>query len=211
MSASSAARAWSIELLQRLRLLLFRDGAYDGFTHDIAVAVNHIGGGIGKDVGGKLSRLTIGVKIHILIGAPFLASTSFASEIAAFVAVQREGVDADEGAALLRSSLFSASSSESSPTQGLQVVNQKFTTVTALAENSSSLFTVLPSRSLPSKAGNFCICRHRRRVVSLPAGMLHSRRPWIPAFGVLVPQSVSWFSISRIFSPPPCSSFSSRR
>ena len=47
------------ELLQRLRLLLFRDGAYDGVTHDIAVAVNHIGSGIGKDVGGKLSRLTI--------------------------------------------------------------------------------------------------------------------------------------------------------
>ena len=33
------------------------------------------------------------------------------------------------------SSLFSASSSASSPTQGLQVVNQKFTTVTALPEN----------------------------------------------------------------------------
>ena len=45
--------------LQRLRLLLFRDGSYDGFTHDIAAAVDHIGGGIGKDVGGKLSRLTI--------------------------------------------------------------------------------------------------------------------------------------------------------
>ena len=57
------------------------------------------------------------------------------------------------------SSLFSASSSESSPTQGLQVVNQKFTTVTALAENSSSLFTGFPSKSLPSKAGKgllFC-------------------------------------------------------
>ena len=47
------------ELLQRLRLLLFRDGAYDGFTHDIGVAVDHIGGGISKDVGSKLSRLTI--------------------------------------------------------------------------------------------------------------------------------------------------------
>ena len=47
------------ELLQRLRLLLFRDGAYDGFTHDIAAAVDHIGGGISKDVGSKLSRLTI--------------------------------------------------------------------------------------------------------------------------------------------------------
>ena len=34
------------ELLQCLRLLLFRDGSYDGFTHDIAAAVYHIGGGI---------------------------------------------------------------------------------------------------------------------------------------------------------------------
>ena len=47
------------ELLQRLRLLLFRDGSYYGFTHDIAVAVDHLGGGISKDVGSKLSRLTI--------------------------------------------------------------------------------------------------------------------------------------------------------
>lgn len=47
------------ELLQRLRLLLFCDGSYDGFTHDIAAAVDHIGGGISKDVGSKLSRLTI--------------------------------------------------------------------------------------------------------------------------------------------------------
>ena len=34
------------ELLQRLRLLLFCDGAYDGFTYDIAAAVDHIGGGL---------------------------------------------------------------------------------------------------------------------------------------------------------------------
>ena len=47
------------ELLQRLRLLLFRDGADDGLTHDVAAAVDHIGGGISKDVGSKLSRLTI--------------------------------------------------------------------------------------------------------------------------------------------------------
>ena len=47
------------ELLQRLRLLLFRDGAYDGVTHDIAVAVNHLGGGVGKNVCSELSRLTI--------------------------------------------------------------------------------------------------------------------------------------------------------
>ena len=34
------------------------------------------------------------------------------------------------------------------------MVNQKFTTVTALAANSLSLLTSLPSRSLPVKAGN---------------------------------------------------------
>ena len=47
------------ERLQSLRLALFRDGSYDGVAHDIAVAVDHIGGGISKDVGSKLSRLTI--------------------------------------------------------------------------------------------------------------------------------------------------------
>ena len=59
LSAHIGGKSLIDELLQRLRLLLFRDGSYDGFTHDIAVAVNHIGGGISKDVGSKLSRLTI--------------------------------------------------------------------------------------------------------------------------------------------------------
>ncbi|CAN4019464.1 Glutathione import ATP-binding protein GsiA, partial [Dysosmobacter welbionis] len=94
------------ELLQCLRLLLFRDGAYDGFTHDIAAAVDHIGGGIGKDVGGKLSRLTIGVKIHILIGGALLGQHVLRLGNRCLVAVQREGVDADEGAALLREFLI---------------------------------------------------------------------------------------------------------
>ena len=53
-SAHIGGKSLVDELLQRLRLLLFRDGAYDGLTHDIAAAVDHIGGGIGKDVGGKL-------------------------------------------------------------------------------------------------------------------------------------------------------------
>ena len=34
--------------------------------------VNHIGGGIGKDIGGELSRLTVGSEIHILIGRALL-------------------------------------------------------------------------------------------------------------------------------------------
>ena len=36
--------------LQRLGLRLAGDSAYDGFTHDIAAAVDHIGGGIGKNI-----------------------------------------------------------------------------------------------------------------------------------------------------------------
>ena len=47
------------ELLQRLRLLLFRDGSYDWLTYDLAAAVDHLGGGISKEVGSKPSRRTI--------------------------------------------------------------------------------------------------------------------------------------------------------
>ena len=158
MSAHIGGKSLVDELLQRLRLLLFRDGAYDGFTHDIAVAVNHIGGGIGKDVGSELSRLTVGRQnTHSDRWRPSWSSTSFASEIAASSPSSVKVLTPMSAPPFSASSLFSASRSESSPTQGLQVVNQKFTTVTALAENSSSLFTGFPSRSLPSKAGNFCI------------------------------------------------------
>lgn len=59
--------------LQFLRLLLFRNSAHDGVAHDVAVPVNHIGGGIGKDIGGELSRLTVGSEIHILIGRTLLS------------------------------------------------------------------------------------------------------------------------------------------
>ena len=47
-SAHIGGKSLVDELLQRLRLLLFRDGAYDGLAHDIAAAVDHIGGGIAK-------------------------------------------------------------------------------------------------------------------------------------------------------------------
>ena len=59
-------------LLQRFRLLLFRDGAHDGFSHDIALAIHHLGGRIGQEVGGELACLTVGVKIHILIRCALL-------------------------------------------------------------------------------------------------------------------------------------------
>ena len=59
LSAHVCGKGLIDERLQSLRLVLFRDGSYDGVAHDIAAAVNHIGGGISKDVGSKLSRLTI--------------------------------------------------------------------------------------------------------------------------------------------------------
>ena len=68
MSAHIGGKSLVDEFLQRLCLLLFRDSTYDGLSHDIAAAVDHVGGGIGKDVGSELSRLSVGRKIHILIG-----------------------------------------------------------------------------------------------------------------------------------------------
>ena len=58
--------------LQRLRLILFRNSTHDGIAHDIAVAVNHIGGGVCKDAGGELACLSIGSKLHVLIGRALL-------------------------------------------------------------------------------------------------------------------------------------------
>ena len=87
--------------MQRLRLLLFRDGAYDGFTHDIAATVDHIGGRIGKDVGGKLSRLTVEVKIHILIRSAFLGQYVLRLGNFCLIPIQRKGVHTDECAVFL--------------------------------------------------------------------------------------------------------------
>ena len=102
MSAHIGGKSLVDELLQRLRLLLFRDGAYDGVTHDIAVAVNHIGGGVGKNVCSELSRLAVGSEIHILVGHALLGQYIFCFGNCRFIAIQCEGVDTDECAALLR-------------------------------------------------------------------------------------------------------------
>ena len=59
LSAHVRGKGLIDERLQSLGLALFRDGTYDGVAYDVAAAVNHIGGGISKDVGSKLSRLTI--------------------------------------------------------------------------------------------------------------------------------------------------------
>ena len=50
--------------LRCLRLILFRNSTYDGIAHDIAAAVNHIGGGVCKNAGGEPACLSIGSKIH---------------------------------------------------------------------------------------------------------------------------------------------------
>ena len=64
------------------------------------------------------------------------------------------------------SSLLSFSKSPSSPTQGLQVVNQKLITVTLLDEKMSSLLTSFPSRSLPLKLGNFALLQEQNERMS---------------------------------------------
>ena len=119
------------------------------------------------------------------------------------------------------SSLLSASSSPSSPTHGPQVVNQKLTTVTALPEKSSSLVTSFPSRSLPTKEGNFCMLLLS---LLLSGSMLVSPEMFmLPSAGTLMAPSrdscaasgyffsimVSLLSMSRIFSASPRISFSS--
>ena len=141
-----------------------------------------------------------------------MASTSFASEIADLSPSSVKVLTPMRAPPFSASSLFSASSSASSPTQGLQVVNQKFTTVTAFLANSSLLFTVLPSRSLPSKAGNFCILPSSGGVViSLPAGtlVLSSLSGVSDSQGYFVSSSARWFSISLILVASPVSSVSS--
>ena len=134
--------------------------------------------------------------------APFLASTSFASEISASFPSSVKEFTPMSAPFFSASSLFSASSSPSSPTQGLQVVNQKFTTVTAFLENSSSLLTGFPSRSLPSKAGNFCtLLSSEEPAWALSPGILVSLSMDCSTIsGYFCSSSVSLFSISLIFS-----------
>ena len=152
--------------------VLSGDGAHDGIAHDVAAAVNHIGGGVGENVCGELAGLAVGSEIHILIGRALLGQHILCIGDRRFVAVQCEGVDADESAALLRRAPCSAlPARQAHPRTGLQVVNQKFTTVTALPENSSSLVTSFPSRSLPTKAGEFLHAAVIAAVVGEHAGV----------------------------------------
>ncbi len=72
-----------------------------------------------------------------------MASTSFASEIAVSSPSSVKVLTPMREPPFFASSLFSASSSESSPTQGLQVVNQKFTTVKSDELFSANAVTVV--------------------------------------------------------------------
>ena len=129
-----------------------------------------------------------------------MASTSFASAMAVSSPSSVNVFTPISAPPFSASSLLSASTSPSSPTQGLHVVNQKLTTVTALPENSSSLFTTLPSRSLPSNAGNFCMLPSSGVMDIAPsAGMFMSLSSDIcAASGYFSSSMVSLFSISLI-------------
>ena len=152
MSAPIGGKNLVDALLQRFRLLLFRDGAHDGFSHDIALAIHYIGGRIGArgwwrtclphcwSQNTHSDTLRPSSSAHPL-HPRFPLSSPSKVEVLTPMSVPP----------FFASSLFSASSSASSPTQGLQVVNQKFTTVTALPENSLSLFTCVPVQVLARK------------------------------------------------------------
>ena len=89
------------------------------------------------------------------------------------------------------SSSLSAFSSPSSPMQGAQPENQKLMTVTELSLN-SSLVTALPSRSMPSKAGNFTD-------ESSVSSMLSSAMT-VPSFPMTMPPSAITMPLSTAMS-----------
>ena len=96
------------------------------------------------------------------------------------------------------SSLLSFSKSPSSPTQGLQVVNQKFITVTLLDEKMSSLLTSFPSRSLPLKLGNLVSLLLLLTIPALSASTLSPSLGLLPQPGYFCSKIVSLPSISLI-------------
>lgn len=65
------------ELLQRFRLLLFRNGTHNGLTDDIAAAVYHISGGVSEDVRGEFSGFTVRVEVHVPVCCSLLGQYIF--------------------------------------------------------------------------------------------------------------------------------------
>ena len=60
------------EVVQRLHLGFVGDGAHNGIAHDVAVAVHHIGGGVGEHILHKLAGLALGGEVDIGIGDALL-------------------------------------------------------------------------------------------------------------------------------------------
>ena len=126
----------------------------------------------------------------------------FASEIAALSPSRVKELTPTTAPPLSASFWLRASNSPSSPTHGLQVVNQKLTTVTVLFENSSSLLTSLPSRSFPLKLGNFSV---PSAFDVMPALWASTLSPWLgvlPHPGNSCSRAASLSSICLICSAP---------
>ena len=128
---------------------------------------------------------------------PFLLSTSLASAISPLLPSSVKELTPTTWPPFLASSLFRSSRSPNSPTHGLQVVNQKFMTVTLFLENSSSLFTSLPSRSLPVKLGNFVASLEALAPAVMPAVEASTLSP---ALGVLPQPGNSFSRLSSLSS-----------
>ena len=133
---------------------------------------------------------------------PFFDRISFASEIAALSPSSVKVLMPTTVPPFFASSVFRASKSFSSSTHGLQVVNQKFTTVTSFLEKRSLLFTSLPSKSLPVKLGNFVSSLFSFVMPALSASTLSPSPDLLPQSGYFCSRMVSFPSISLICSAP---------
>ena len=80
------------ELAQSFALFFLGDCADNGIAHNVAVSVNHIGGGISKNVGGELTRFAVGIKVNVLIGSAFLCENFLCLGNGGLVAIKGEGV-----------------------------------------------------------------------------------------------------------------------
>jgi len=114
--------------------------------------------------------------------------------------------------------LLSACRSFSSPTHGLHVVNQKFTTVTLFFAKSFLLSTALPSRSFPLKPGKLIALLFSVLLSSLlsdvlmPASLASTLSPepgFVPQSGYFCSKTVSLPSIFLISSAPSFNVFNS--
>ena len=143
---------------------------------------------------------------------PFFARMSFASEIAVASPSSVKEFTPTTWPPLPASSLLSASKSPSSPTHGLQVVNQKLTTVTLFPEKSLSLVTSLPSRSFPWKLGNLPALVAASALFGMPAldaSTLSPELGELPHPGKSFSRAASLSSISFTCWAPVLSVFSS--